>query len=304
MTSREMLAALALSLAASPSAASAALRVVTTTEGLGALAREVGGPDVEVTHLSRGVQDPHFVDANPNLAVKLRNADLLVDVGLDLEVGWLPPLVNQSRNPDIQPGGKRRLTAAGAVPVLEVPTGAVDRSQGDIHPAGNPHFLSDPRRARQVAAAIAERLARLDPAHAPGYRERLAGFERRLDAAEGRWRALLGPLRGQKVIAKHRTLSYFLDWCGLQAVGYLEPKPGIDPPPSHLAEMVQLARAEKVRALVVETYYDARTAEAVSKLSGARVVRIPGDVGASKAASTYEAYVDELVRAVAGALGA
>jgi zinc/manganese transport system substrate-binding protein len=165
MTVREMTVALAL--AASPFAASPAVRVVTTTEGLGALAREVGGPDVEVVHLSRGVQDPHFVDANPNLAVKLRDADLLVDVGLDLEVGWLPPLVNQSRNPDIQPGGKRRLTAAGAVAVLEIATGTVDRSQGDLHPGGNPHFLSDPRRARQVAAAIADRLGRLDPAHAP-----------------------------------------------------------------------------------------------------------------------------------------
>ncbi len=130
-----------------PARASAALKVVTTTEGLAAVAREVGGDRASVESLSRGVQDPHFVDANPMLAVKLRNADLLVDVGLDLEIGWLPPLVNQSRNPDIQPGGKRRLTAASAIAVLDVPTGPVDRSSGDLHPAGNPHFLTDPRRA-------------------------------------------------------------------------------------------------------------------------------------------------------------
>src|SRR5829696_1318166 len=146
-----------------PARGSAAVRVVTTTEGLAALARDVGGDRVQVESLSRGIQDPHFVDANPILAVKLRNADLLVDVGLDLEIGWLPPLVTQSRNADIQPGGKRRLTAASAISVLDTPTGPVDRSRGDLHPAGNPHFLTDPRRALQVAAAIADRLGTLDP---------------------------------------------------------------------------------------------------------------------------------------------
>src|SRR5512133_489438 len=145
-----------------PARVPAAVKVVTTTEGLAALAKEVGGDRVHVESLSRGIQDPHFVDANPMLAVKLRNADLLVDVGLELEIGWLPPLVNQSRNAEIQPGGRRRLTAASAVTVLDVPTGPVDRSRGDLHPAGNPHFLTDPRRALQVASAIAQRLSDLD----------------------------------------------------------------------------------------------------------------------------------------------
>jgi zinc/manganese transport system substrate-binding protein len=146
------LVALAMAL---PRPAAAALKVVTTTEGLAALAREVGGDRVEVQSLSRGIQDPHFVDANPILAVKLRAADLLVDVGLDLEIGWLPPLVGQSRNAAIQPGGARRLTAASAVSALDVPSGAVDRSTGDLHPGGNPHFLTDPRRALQVAVRSA-----------------------------------------------------------------------------------------------------------------------------------------------------
>src|SRR5512137_548807 len=137
-----------------PAASAAAVDVVTTTEGLASVVREVGGEKVKATALSRGIQDPHFVDPNPSLAVKLRGADLLVDVGLDLEIGWLPPLVNQSRNPSIQPGGPRRLTAASAVQVLDVPAGTVDRSRGDLHPGGNPHFLSDPRRVLQVAAAI------------------------------------------------------------------------------------------------------------------------------------------------------
>lgn len=292
----------AAALALAPAAARPALQVVTTTQGLAALAAEVGGDRVEATFLSRGSQDPHFVDANPNLAVKLRRADLLVDVGLDLEVGWLPPLVNQSRNPDIQPGGSRRLTAASAVQVMDLPTGPVDRSQGDLHPAGNPHFLTDPRQVARVAAAIAEKLGALDPAGKGAYRARLADFEKRLQAASARWQAQLAPYRGRKIFAKHRTLTYFADWSGLAIDGYLEPKPGIEPPPSHLAELVQLAKADKVRAIVVETYYDTRTAAVVSRLSGARVAAIPGDVGASRTAVSYETWMDEVVKTIAEAL--
>jgi len=152
-TLRLSAAALTAVLSLLPIHAEAALRVVTTTEGLAALAKEAGGDQVQVQSLSRGIQDPHFVDANPTLAVRLRQADLLVDVGLDLEIGWLPPLVNQSRNPDIQPTGQRRLTAASYIHVLDIPTGPVDRSMGDLHPAGNPHFMDDPRAAVEVVAA-------------------------------------------------------------------------------------------------------------------------------------------------------
>jgi zinc/manganese transport system substrate-binding protein len=302
MTTRTLAKLLCPLLAALPWRAQAAFQVVTTTEGLAALVREVGGDRVEVVPLSRGSQDPHFVDANPTLAVKLRRAELLVDVGLDLEVGWLPPLVNQARNAEVQPGGKRRLTAAGAIQALDLPTGPVDRSQGDLHPGGNPHFQSDPRRVRQVAAAIAARLAALDAAGAPVYAQRLADFGARLDAAEARWKAALQPFAGRKIFTKHRTLTYFADWSGLVVSGYLEPKPGIEPPPSHLAELVQQAKAEGVKAVVVETYYDGRSGELVARLGGARLARIPGDVGASRGAKSYLAWMDELVQAVAGAL--
>jgi zinc/manganese transport system substrate-binding protein len=280
----------------------AALDAVTTTQGLAALVREVGGDRAEATNLSRGIQDPHFVDANPNLAVKLRRADLLVDVGLDLEIGWLPGLVNISRNPDIQPTGRRRLIAASAVSVLEVPTGPVDRSQGDIHPAGNPHFLSDPRRAAKVAEAIAAKLAELDPEGAAGYRARLADFERRLGAASAGWLAQLAPFRGAKVVTRHKTLSYFFDWSGIVAAAYLEPKPGIPPPPSHLADVVELVRREKVREILVENYYDTKSADLVAKLTGAKVVVIPGDVGGTPEAKDYLSYMGELVRLVAQGL--
>lgn len=285
-----------------PFHARAALDVVTTTQGLAALAQEVGGDRVKVQSLSRGIQDPHFVDANPTLAVKLRNADLLVDMGLDLEIGWLPPLVNQSRNPDIQPTGSRRFTAASVVSVLEIPRGPVDRSMGDLHPAGNPHFLSDPRRARKVAEGLARKLASLDPGGAATYQKRLADFERRLDGDEARWRAEWAPVRGRKVIPYHNSWIYFLDWAGLQEAGYLEPKPGVPPPPSHLAELVGVARAQGVKAILVENFYDRKSADVVARHSGVKVIVLPGDVGGTPQAKSYEAWIDELVQLVSGAV--
>jgi zinc/manganese transport system substrate-binding protein len=283
-----------------PALASPEPRIVTTTEGLAALAREVAGGQARVESLSRGVQDPHFVDANPILAVKLRDADLLVDVGLELEVGWLPPLVTQSRNARIQPGGPARLTAASAIQVLDVPTGVVDRSRGDLHAGGNPHFLTDPRRALQVAAAIAERLAALDPASADAYRGNLAAFRARIDAAIPRWQAALAPVKGRKLITQHRTLPYFLSWTGLESAGELEPKPGVPPPPAHLADLVQVAKREGVKAIVLENYYDRRSADVVARHAGAKVVQIPGDVGGEPGVRGYEQYIGVLVDRIAG----
>jgi zinc/manganese transport system substrate-binding protein len=289
-------------LLSAPSPAAATLRVITTTEGLAALAREVGGDRVTVTSLSRGVQDPHFVDANPMLAVKLRDADLLVDVGLDLEIGWLPPLVNQSRNAAIQPGGPRRLTAASFVQVLDVPTGVVDRSAGDLHPGGNPHFLTDPRRGVQVARAIAARLAELDPTGEAGYQARTAAFTSRLDAAATRWKVQLQPLAGRKLFVHHRTLSYFLEWSGLADAGEMEPRPGTPPPSSHLADLVTLGRKDGIKGCVVENYYDSKSDELVARLIGGTVVKIPGDVGGDPAATSYQAWIDLLVQRITAAV--
>ncbi len=285
-----------------PARAAAAMKVVTTTEGLAALAREVGGDRAQVESLSRGVQDPHFVDANPMLAVKLRNADLLVDVGLDLEIGWLPPLVNQSRNGAIQPGGARRLTAATAVTVLDVPTGPVSRAQGDLHPGGNPHFLIDPRRALEVAGAIAQRLSALDGGNAEYYARRLQAFQQRMAAADARWRAELAPVKGRKLFTRHRTMTYFLDWSGLVSAGELEPRPGVPPPPAHLADLVGVAQREGVKAISIENYYDTKSGDVVARHSGAKIVLIPGDVGGEPGLDTYEKYLDVVVKRLAGAL--
>ncbi len=282
--------------------ARAAVNVVTTTEGLAAVVREVGGDRVKVTPLSRGIQDPHFVDPNPSLAVKLRNADLLVDVGLDLEVGWLPPLVTQSRNGAIQPGGARRLTAATAIAPLDLPTGPVDRSQGDIHPAGNPHFLADPRRVVQVAAAVAARLSEIDPEGAGAYRERLAAFQAKVAAASRGWQERLAPFRGRSVVTQHKTLTYLLDWAGLQAAGYLEPKPGVAPPPSHVAALAAVVKSAGVKGVLVENFYDRRSADQLRDLTGVKVLVVPGDVGGTKDATDWVSYVDVLVRSLVQAV--
>jgi len=299
---RTLVPLLAAAIAGSPAAAAATPRVVATTQTLGALASEVAGPDAKVEFLARGVQDPHFVDANPMLTVKLRDADLLVDVGLDLEIGWLPPLVVQSRNGAILPGGRGRLTAASAITVLDVPTGPVDRSSGDLHPAGNPHFLSDPRRAVQVASAIAAKLAEIDPAHAAGYRERSAAFAARIEKDVQRWSGQLAVSKGQKIFTQHRTLTYFLDWSGLVSAGEMEPKPGVPPPPGHLADLVELGRREGVKAIVVENFYDRRSADTVAKFIGAKVVAIPGEIGGEANVTTYEAYLDTIVSRIVEAL--
>jgi zinc/manganese transport system substrate-binding protein len=289
-------------LAAWAAPARATVNVVTTTEGLAAVVREVGGDRVKVTALSRGIQDPHFVDANPSLAVKLRNAELLVDNGLDLEVGWLPPLVTQSRNGAIQPGGPRRLTASAAITPLDLPVGPVDRSQGDIHPSGNPHFLADPRRVPQVAAAVATRLSEIDPEGAAYYRERLAAFQAKVAASEKGWKEKLAPLQGRSVITQHKTLTYLLDWAGLRAAGYLEPKPGVSPPPSHVASLATLVRSGGVKGVLVEGFYDRRSADQLRDLSGVKVIVIPGDVGGTKDASDWVSYVDVLVRSLVQAV--
>jgi zinc/manganese transport system substrate-binding protein len=289
-------------LAVATPAAAAPLKVVATTEGLAAVAREVGGDRIQVESLSRGVQDPHFVDANPMLAVKLRNADLLVDVGLDLEIGWLPPLVNQSRNGAIQPGGARRFTAASAIQVLDVPTGPVDRSAGDLHPGGNPHFMTDPRRVAKIAAALAAKLAGLDPPGAASFASRAQDFQHRLDADLARWGAALAPVRGKQIFTRHRTMTYFFDWTGLGSAGELEPRPGVPPPPAHLADLVQIAKRDGVKAISVENYYDTKSAEVVARYSGAKIVLIPGDVGGEPGLDTYEKYLNVIVTRIGGAL--
>ena len=259
-----------------PAAAHAKLRVVTTTPDLATLATAVGAGRVEVTALATATQDPHFVDARPSLALAMTRADLLVEVGADLEVGWLPILLTGSRNAAIQPGARGWLDASTLVTLLEVPAGQVDRAMGDIHPRGNPHFLLDPRRAERVAVGIGKRLAELDPAGHDAYLAATKRFVTDLRAARTRWEAESASLRGAPIVGYHRSLPYLADWLGLVVVNELEPKPGIPPSPRHVAEVVRVAQARHVRLLVQEAWFPTGTSQVAAHNIGARLVVIPG----------------------------
>ncbi len=277
-----------------PGAAHAALRVVTTTPDLAAITRAVGAGRVEVTALAAAAQDPHFVDARPHLALALHQAELLVEVGADLEIGWLPTLLTGARNGAIQRGARGALDASTLVTLLEVPAGQVDRAMGDIHPQGNPHFMLDPRRAERVAVGIGKRLAELDPAGQGAYLEATKRFVGELRAARAGWEGRLAGLRNQPIVAYHRSLAYLADWLGLVVVEHLEPKPGIPPSPRHVANVVAVGRAKQVTLLVQEAWYPTGTSSVAAASMGARLVVIPGMTDFAQGQS-YVAFLGSVV---------
>ncbi len=255
-------------------ARAADVRVVATLPDLAAVAAEVGGDHVHVTSMALPTQDPHFVDAKPNLALDLSRADALLVAGLGLEVGWLPALLTASRNAKIQRGAPGYVDCSQFVTVLGRPTGPVDRSQGDVHAAGNPHYFYDPRAMARVAVGVGDRLAQVDPAHADAYKARAASFAAEIDAARADAESRLAALRGVPVIEYHRSWQYVADWLGFEVIGDIEPKPGIPPTPSHIAQVVVAARSRGARLILVETFYPHKTAELVADKTGARLVTL------------------------------
>jgi zinc/manganese transport system substrate-binding protein len=290
-----------LALVAWPARAHAELKVVATVPALAAIAKEIAGPNAQVKSLTRSSQDPHFVDARPSLALELNRADLLLTVGLELEVGWLPTLLTGARNGKILPGSPGYLDTSRFVELQDVHNQAVSRSMGDIHPGGNPHFLSDPRAAVAVATGIAGRLEELDPTHAAGYRSGLAAFQSKLTAARAGWEKALAPVRGTPIIAYHKTWTYVASWVGLVEVGFLEPKPGIPPNPSHVAQLLVIGRQRKVRAILQEEYYPDSTSKLVAQQIPAKLVRVPGGPD-YQAGQSYLSYIDTLVRLLSDGL--
>ncbi|MFH1465925.1 MAG: zinc ABC transporter substrate-binding protein [Pseudomonadota bacterium] len=293
---------LLLLLFALPLPARATLEVVATLPDLAAIAREIGGAQVRVTAMAQPGQDPHFVDAKPSLALGLARADLLIVAGLELEVGWLPVLLTGARNARIQKGAPGYLDCSTLVAVLEIPTAPVDRSMGDVHPGGNPHYLLDPRRGLAVGRGIAARLEQIDPAHAAAYRAGLAAFETTLSAKIAAWEATAASLRGRPVVSYHRSLGYLADWLGFEVIAELEPKPGIPPRPAQLAEVLQRAQARGVRLVLQEAYYPASTSRAVAEKTSMKLVILPG--GADFAAGgSYADRIDGLVSSLVQAAG-
>jgi zinc/manganese transport system substrate-binding protein len=290
-----LLTSLAVALSAWPARAHAELKVVATVPGLAAIAKEIAGPNAQVKSLTRSSQDPHFVDARPSLALDLNRADLLLAVGLELEVGWLPTLLTGARNGKILPGNPGYLDTSRFVELQEVHNQPVSRSMGDIHPGGNPHFLADPRAAAAVAAGIAGRLEQLDPSHAAAYRAGLAAFQSKLAGARARWEKELAPLKGTPIIAYHKTWAYVASWIGLVECGFLEPKPGIPPNPSHVAQLLAMGRQRKVRAILQEEYYPDSTSKLLAQQIPARLVRVPGGPD-YQAGQSYLDYVETMVK--------
>ena len=293
-------AAAILTLAALP--ASAALRVVTTTEDLAAIAREVGGDKVEVTALARGYQDPHFVEPKPSFILAVSRADLVIAVGRELEIGWLPTLLTSGRNAKVQPGSNGYLDASLNVKILEIPTGQITRAMGDVHPQGNPHYWLDPANGRLIAQAVRDRLSLLDAADMAFFAQRYDDFSSRLGVAEKRWDAMMAPYKGTKIVTYHRSWPNFMDRFGLVVMGYVEPKPGIPPSPSHTLELITDMKAQGVKLIVVEPYFDKKTPLAIASQVGGRVLELAPSVGGTKEAADYIKLFDYDVSALAAAL--
>jgi ABC-type Zn uptake system ZnuABC Zn-binding protein ZnuA len=265
----------------------AAINVVTSTQDLASIVKEVGGDKVTVESLAQGYQDPHFVEAKPSFILKLNRADLLVAVGRELEIGWLPPLITQSRNSKIQPGSAGYLDASQTAKILDIPTGQVTRAMGDVHPQGNPHYWLDPDNGRRVAQEVQRKLSELSRGDAAYFAQRYADFDRRLTEATKRWKTTMAPYKGTKVVTYHRSWPNFADAFGLEVIGYVEPKPGIPPSPAHTLDLEQEMKRQNVKIVLVEPYFDLKTPNAIGRDTGAKVLVMPPSVGGVKEINDY-----------------
>lgn len=285
-----------------PMALQAKVNVVATLPVFGALAQEVGGDRVEITTLARGNQDPHFLDAKPSYVVALNKADLLIEGGLDLEVGWLPPILVQSRNGKIQPNNPGNVNAAQGLNILEVPKTAVDRSMGDVHPLGNPHAWLDPRNAKLIAANIYQHLAKVDPEGKDYYEGRLKEFLARLNQKLAEWEPLIQKIRGKKVVTYHRSFSYFADWTGLVVADFIESKPGIQPSSKHIDDLIKTIPQEGVKAILAESFYPKKVPEYLAEKASIPFLMLPTDTD-EMGVTSYFGLIDYLLREIAKAVG-
>lgn len=284
------------------SSAHAGVSVVTTTSDLGAIAMEVGGSDVSVTVLAPADADPHYVDPRPSYLVPLSRADLVIHNGLGLEEGWLPKLLLNARNGKILPGAAGHLDASSCgFTLLEQPHGKLDRAQGDIHGGGNPHYTTDPRVARYIAATVRDTLSSLDPDNSAGYASRYETFAKALEtfavAQRKRFDAL--PPERRLLVTFHRSWPYLIDWLGLTVIAEVEPKPGVSPSPGHTAKVVKALRKRAVKAVLQERHYPRKTSETVARLGGATLVAVSGQ---TPSGSTYLDHLKALTDALYSAL--
>ncbi len=297
-----LLAAAVAALGAVP--AHAALKVLACEPEWAALTQELGGSLVEVSSATTALQDPHQIQAKPSLMARTRNADLLVCTGAELEIGWLPVLLQQAGNPKVQVGQPGYFAAADGVPKLDVPS-QLDRSQGDVHAGGNPHIQTDPRNIALVAKALGARLQQLDPQHASQYAQRLADFSQRWQQATARWTAQAAPLRGVAVVSQHKAFPYLYAWLGLKEVAVLEPKPGVEPTASHLQSVLLGLKSTPAKLGLYAAYQDPRPSEWLSKNAGVPAVKMAFTVGGTEGAKDlFGLFDDTVARLLAAASGA
>lgn len=279
------------------------INVLTTTEDLKSVTEAIGGDKVKADSLGRGYQDPHFIDAKPSFMMKAKNADLFIRVGLELEIGYEDLIIDGSRNKKIRIGEPGHLDASEGVGLLEVPTTArVDRSMGDVHPMGNPHYWLDPENMRIVAGNIARRLSELSPGNKKYFEDNLAAFNKKMDGKMAEWSKEMEPFRGSPIAIYHRSWPYFVDRFGLVVACELEPKPGIPPSPAHLKEVIDIMKRDKVGVILMEVFYDEKPAQFVADQTGAKVIIVPNSVGATKEANDYFSMMDTIVDKLSEAL--
>ena len=279
----------------------AKLNVVATLPDFGSLAREIGGDKIDLVVLAKATEDPHFVDARPSFVVSLRNADVLIDGGAELELGWLPPLLQNARNPKIEVGKPGRVQASQGIKLMNVPTN-VTRAAGDVHALGNPHFAVDPIIAKAIAQHIAKSFAAVDAPNAAFYDANYKKFEATVNAKLQGWGAMMQDYKDQHVVAYHDSWPYFAHRFGVNIDVFLEPKPGIPPSPSHLTDVIQKMKEYHIKAIIVEPYHDRRIAEKVARSTGATVVDFSQFPGGIPNTDSYVELIDQLVKRLADAL--
>ena len=282
----------------------AKVNVVSTLQDFASIAEAIGADRVETYALAKGYQDPHFVDAKPSFIIRLSKADLLIAAGLELEIGYLPPLLDQSRNTKIHPGNPGYLDASLGCDILQRPTGQVTRAMGDVHPYGNPHYWTDPENGRVIARSIAAKLAELDPAGKATYDKNLAAFESKLSEKEREWDGKMAPYAGTKIVTFHDSWPNFAKHFKLVVAGHVEPKPGIPPSPSHTLESINLIMAQKIPVILVEPYFDMKTPKSIADKTGAAVAVFYPSVGGIPEIKTYfdlfDKDIDSFVSAMKG----
>ena len=279
--------------------ASAALNVFACEPEWGALAQELGGDKVSIYSATTALQDPHRIEARPSLIARIRSADLLVCSGSELEIGWIPLLLTQSGNPRIQLGSPGYFEASQYVVKLEIPK-VIDRALGDLHPGGNPHVHTDPRNIAKIAPVLMERMAQLDPANTDSYRSRGKSFLERWQAAIARWEQQAAPLKGVPMVVYHKDFSYFINWTGMREAGSLEPKPGIPPTPSHLADLIDQMKRAPAKVIVYSPYSNPQAAEFLSSRANIPAVMMPFTVGGTDRAKDLFGLFDDTIARLLG----